>query len=130
MPNSCATPAWVKRRAAISSLSRIASSTRSFRSLASAKPRSTSTSPLPASTASVFFSPIAHLIVGLGRSQALVDQADVLSGRPHTRGGLLLKAVQDIDGLLKTHRVDGPERIATVLFDQLEDSRSFTRSEE
>src|SRR5215210_1352943 len=60
MPNSCAARACVNRRAAISSLSRIASCTRSFRSSASGKPRSTSTSPLPTSTVSAFFFRIAH----------------------------------------------------------------------
>src|SRR4029077_19496362 len=124
MPKSCAAPTWVRRRAAISSLSRIASCTRRLRSSASGKPRSTRTSPLPASTVSisVFFS-IAYLVVSLGRFQALTDQADILMGRAHTRGRFLLEAVQDIDRFLKTHRVQSPERIATILLDQLEDSR-------
>src|SRR3954453_1790580 len=115
MPNSSAARACVKWRSAISSLSRIASCTRSFRSSASGKPRSTNTSPLPASTISVsaFFFGITHLVVHLCRSQALMDQDDVLSGRAYARGRLLLEAVQDVDRLLIAHRVDRPERIAT-----------------
>src|SRR3954447_22851677 len=128
MPNSFAARACVKPRSAISSLSRIASCTRSRRSSASGKPRSTSTSPLPASTVSVsiFFAFIPYLVVLLCRPQALMDQDDVLPGRAHTGRRLLLEAVQNIDGLLEAHRVDGPERIATVLLDQLENPRPLS----
>src|ERR1700680_2189954 len=128
MPNSCAARAWVKRPATISSLSRIASCTRTLRSSASGKPRSTSTSPLPESTVSVsvFFARIAHLIVRLCPSQALMDQDDVVLGCTHAGGRLLLEAVQYIDRLLKAHSEDNPERIAPMLFDQLEDARPFT----
>jgi hypothetical protein len=55
-----------------------------------------------------------------------MDQADLLPGRAYARGRLLLEAVQDINRSLKAHRIDGPERIATMLFDQLEDPRTFT----
>src|SRR5436305_4511148 len=122
MPSSFAARACVRPRSAISSLSRIASCTRSRRSSASGKPRSTRTSPLPASTisVSVFFAFIPYLVVLLCRPQALMDQGDVLLGRAHTGRRLLLEAVQNIDGLLETHRVDSPECIATVLLDQLE----------
>src|SRR4029077_218985 len=117
-------PTWVRRRAAISSLSRIASCTRSLRAPASGKPRSPRTSPLPASTVSIsVFCSIAYLVVSLGRFQALADQADILMGRAHTRGRFLLEAVQDIDGFLKKHRVQRPERMATKPLAQLKDRR-------
>src|SRR3954454_1643259 len=78
MPNSFAARACVKSRSAISSLSRIASCTRSRRSSASGKSRSTSTSPLPASTVSV-----SVLTPGITYPpSALVDGAGGL-GLPH-----------------------------------------------
>src|SRR5829696_2145910 len=127
MPKSCAARACVKRRSATNSLIRMASCTRSFRSSASGKPRSTRTSPLPTSTVSgsVFFSRIACLVVLLRCSQAFPDQVYILLGCAHTRGRLLLETMQNIDRLLESHCIDSPERIAPVLLDQFEDSWPF-----
>jgi hypothetical protein len=54
-----------------------------------------------------------------------MDQGDILLGCARPRA-TFLETVQDIDRLLKAHCVDGPERIATMLLDQLEDHWPFT----
>src|SRR5450756_765482 len=98
MPNSAAALAWVRWCSLIRSLTRSASCTRSLRSPASANPRSTNTSPVPAETVSRFLVllTIAHLIVGSRQLQALANQFDIFPGRTNSRGGFFLKAMQHV----------------------------------
>src|SRR6266508_5335250 len=86
---------------------RIASCTRSLRSPASAKPRSTNTSPEPVSTFSRFLA-ITHLVILARRLQAPPYQIHVRLSGAHARWRLLLKAVQHIHRLLEAHRVHRP----------------------
>src|SRR5450759_5221049 len=127
MPNSAAALAWVRWCSLIRSLTRSASCTRSLRSPASANPRSTNTSPVPAETVSRFLVllTIAHLIVGSRQLQALANQFDIFPGRTNSRGGFFLKAMQHVHRLRKLHGVGRAERALATVLDNFEDARTF-----
>ena len=59
-------------------------------------------------------------IIALGLREPLFNQIDLPCRRGDPFGGLLLKHVQNIDGILKTHGVNSPPCIAVMRSDDFE----------
>src|ERR1051326_8694015 len=119
-PFSCGSAASFSTR-----FTSIASSTFSLRSLASGKPRSAKTLPLPVSTL-IFFLAIAHLVVFVRRLQPLLDERDVRSGRPDAGRRFLLKGMQHVNRLRELNRIHRSVRSAGVILGQFPHARAHS----
>src|ERR1035438_837443 len=105
---------------------------------ASRSPRSANTFPELRTIDSLFLDSlfrrfaISCLVVLAGHSQPTRDQLHITLGRLSALRRLLLERVQHINRMLELYRVHGPESIAAVVRDDLEDARTFAlpRSEE
>jgi hypothetical protein len=63
-------------------------------------------------------------IIAFGLCQPLFNQVDLPRRRGNPFGGLLLKHVQNVDGVLKTHGLNSPPRIAVMRSDDFERASS------
>src|ERR1019366_174361 len=98
---------------------------------ASRSPRSANTFPELRTIDSLFLDSlfrrfaISCLVVLAGHSQPTRDQLHITLGRLSALRRLLLERVQHINRMLELYRVHGPESIAAVVRDDLEDARTF-----
>ena len=58
--------------------------------------------------------------MGLRHAQPLLNQIHLLFGRFNSLVRFLLKAVQDIDGILEPHRVNRAVGVAVIVLDHLQ----------
>src|SRR5665647_141769 len=119
MPNRAAALTCVRLLSLMRSLTRMASCTRSLRSPASVYPRSRNTSPVPASTVSIFFA-IAHLVVSTRRFQALMYQVNIRLRGANPGRGFFLKAVQDVHRFREAQRVGHAVGVPAMVLDDPE----------
>jgi hypothetical protein len=54
------------------------------------------------------------LVIPFCGLQAISDEVDIPFGRPNAGRRLLLKRVEDVNGLLESNRVDGSIRVSVV----------------
>ena len=64
------------------------------------------------------------MVVPLGGLHSAADEVELLFRGRNAAPRLLLEGVQDIDGGLEPNRVDGPEVVAVVARDHLQDKDS------
>src|SRR5215207_1979880 len=69
---------------------------------------------------------MADLVVLLCDFQSSLDQFDVGPGRLDPLGGLLLESMQHIHDFLESNGIEGAIRVAVMVLDQFEDTRSLT----